>query len=1282
MSHSHHHAPASLRRRIGTVGLILLLSALGFAFGVGTASAAKTTVNTLGSTATGTTGGLFNTPRGVAVNQTGNGGVAAGTFYVVDSTNNRIQRFSPVGGFVSAWGWGVKDSLVEFEVCSVAANCQKGLSGSNAGEFNAPQGIAVDQSNGNIYVSDQGNRRIDVFGPTGVFEGAFGWGALDGTAALQFCTSLAACHAPGTTAPATGNVGGGQFGAAIGSLAVDSFGKVYVADKTSRRVDVFTPSLNGAVVTGVAFTDAFGWGANTGATAFEVCTTVTCKAPAAVGTGLGQFATNSPTEVAVDSTGNVYALDSGNKRVQEFSSAPAPITQAFGSAALTSAFGTGTLQSLAIDPTANHVYVAGANSANTNKVAVVELDSTGALVETHGTDLTVTASTGFAAASQSLGGNLYLSSSTGGHFVYVLNATKPSIEPVTTFTATTANLTGIVVSNNIDATYHFEYSTAGAGWTKLPASDVDAGTAASTIPVSQVATGLLANTLYRVRLVSNRPLGGGGATSAETSFATATAAPNVTTTPITSASYSASFATLSGTVNANNSPTQYRFEYGTTTEYGHVVPADATLTGGTPVTVTERIEDLQSGTTYHFRIVASSANGEVDGTDQTFTTFSDPRCDARTGLSAHLPDCRSYELVSPGEHNGGDATGPLIQGAFARVQLGVDGVLRTIFLSQARLEGDISGGTGGVIFGSSRTPTGWQVQGFSPKADKGAVLQGITDELRQPVFGSSSSDDPSDPLTNPVSNLFLRNTDGSFSRLSRGSNTAGSDTARAFVGGSSVGTPLTFFRTTDLLVPGMPTPGSATTPWLYESAEGSVRLIGARPDGSVDAYGAVLGNSSILNGSILHNAVSPDASRVVFESPAPEVGAPVGDPSKVYVRVTDGLGTHVVEASKSQNPASTPSRATFLGASPDTTRIVFSTAEQLLPEDIDSNVDLYEYDVTTGSLKLITGQLTAVGSSPKVAGVLGVGNNGRIYLETSGNVTLGSEGSTTLSNIFYYDSASADLTFVASVGGASVEPVVVAAVEPRTAARVTPDGGALLFATTEHLPGIENNGKKEFYLYRAATNAIACVTCGSKPPTAGAEETAITGPKQGLNTEPRSFTTALSIDGSYVFFMSLEPLVPADTNGVLDVYEYHNGEIALLSSGTSPSNSYFLDATPDGHDVLLATRDSLTAEDRDGSGASDGGLYDIYDARIGGGYAATQGSVSGCSGEVCQGSPALPPVVTVPASAKFFGSGNEPVGKQAKHPQKASKKHKKHKKHHGHRRHGGRGTSRGLGGGK
>src|SRR5687767_84948 len=63
-------------------------------------------------------------------------------------------------------------------------------------------------------------------------------------------------------------------------------------------------------------------------------------------------------------------------------------------------------------------------------------------------------------------------------------------------------------------------------------------------------------------------------------------------------------ARLQGTVDPNNEPTTWYFEYGTTTTYGTRTPDQGPLNGGTGQQVGFDVSGLQPGTEYHFRLVA------------------------------------------------------------------------------------------------------------------------------------------------------------------------------------------------------------------------------------------------------------------------------------------------------------------------------------------------------------------------------------------------------------------------------------------------------------------------------------------------------------------------------------------------------------------------------------------------------------------------------------------------------------------------------------------------------
>ncbi|HSZ70317.1 MAG TPA: hypothetical protein VK756_08135 [Solirubrobacteraceae bacterium] len=89
-------------------------------------------------------------------------------------------------------------------------------------------------------------------------------------------------------------------------------------------------------------------------------------------------------------------------------------------------------------------------------------------------------------------------------------------------------------------------------------------------------------------------------------------------------SISETTAALEGTVNPKGSEASYYFQYGTTTAYGAQTPTTAVGAGTTGVKVSQPLKGLAIGTSYHFRVVATSAAGTSDGPDRTFMTKQIP----------------------------------------------------------------------------------------------------------------------------------------------------------------------------------------------------------------------------------------------------------------------------------------------------------------------------------------------------------------------------------------------------------------------------------------------------------------------------------------------------------------------------------------------------------------------------------------------------------------------------------------------------------------------------------
>lgn len=81
-------------------------------------------------------------------------------------------------------------------------------------------------------------------------------------------------------------------------------------------------------------------------------------------------------------------------------------------------------------------------------------------------------------------------------------------------------------------------------------------------------------------------------------------------------------AELHGTANPNGPEATIRFEYGTSDAYGAVTPDEKLAAGLTDVAASAALSALQPGTTYHYRLVATTADGTAAGADAMFATPS------------------------------------------------------------------------------------------------------------------------------------------------------------------------------------------------------------------------------------------------------------------------------------------------------------------------------------------------------------------------------------------------------------------------------------------------------------------------------------------------------------------------------------------------------------------------------------------------------------------------------------------------------------------------------------
>jgi hypothetical protein len=141
-----------------------------------------------------------------------------------------------------------------------------------------------------------------------------------------------------------------------------------------------------------------------------------------------------------------------------------------------------------------------------------------------------------------------------------------------------------------------------------------------------------------------------------------------------------------------------------------------------------------------------------------------------------------------------------------------------------------------------------------------------------------------------------------------------------------------------------------------------------------------------------------------------------------------------------------------------------------------------------------------------------------------------------------------------------------------------------------------------------------------------------------------------------LFFNSNDALVPQDINGAQDVYEFEpagiggcttasltfsvaaGGCVGLITSGSSTTDSSFMDASEGGDSVFFLTGERLVPEDTDTS-------LDIYDARVCTAAAPCPNpavSTPACTtADACRAAPSpQPPIFGATASATFSGAGN------------------------------------------
>ncbi len=215
----------------------------------------------------------------------------------------------------------------------------------------------------------------------------------------------------------------------------------------------------------------------------------------------------------------------------------------------------------------------------------------------------------------------------------------------TEVTGTKATLQGIVNPEGVAVSQcFFEYGT-GFGYGKTVPCVGAIPTDEGGHPVTAALAHLTPHANYHFRLVIER--GTDMFPGADESFQTS---PTVGTGAVSSIAPPS--ASVEGTVNPEGIPyTECIFEYGFTAKYGSSVPcAESTAaigTGTSPVSVHASLTDLTFGATYHYRLVATNADGVSKGEDQTFQTPG-AAIEAGYATSVGLTEATLQTTINPG----------------------------------------------------------------------------------------------------------------------------------------------------------------------------------------------------------------------------------------------------------------------------------------------------------------------------------------------------------------------------------------------------------------------------------------------------------------------------------------------------------------------------------------------------------------------------------------------------------------------------------------------------------
>jgi hypothetical protein len=460
--------------------------------------------------------------------------------------------------------------------------------------------------------------------------------------------------------------------------------------------------------------------------------------------------------------------------------------------------------------------------------------------------------------------------------------------------------------------------------------------------------------------------------------------------------------------------------------------------------------------------------------------------------------------------------------------------------------------------------------------------------------------------------------------------------------------------------PLLPADGDSA-PDVYLRRPDGLHLVSRSTMGAPDDSGAAAGTAITVQeftpeGIELSNGrypLSEDGGTAVFTTAAPLDPADTDSVTDLYAWVEGSVS--LISDSIATSPECTPdceTEPTFSAMEQDGSRLYFTTTERLTNADIDGVADVYVYEPGAAAPRL---RLASGAGSDEEAWLLSVASGGTLFFVTTSRIgidppaasdtgviyrakggeirTVGELESPFGPGLADYGTGSYSNEQYARLAGPYHALQAIQDPQGRMV-RTTGTGDALLFATLrDQAPG-DSDEELDIYLWREDAG-LAWVSAGGNAPNAPA----MIGIPGTLVASGKGGGRAMTDDATAVFFNSTEPLAPgAAANGAIKVYEWEQGEVSLLSPrGANAADARYAGSSADGTDVFIETTDRLVADD------GDGGVSDLYSARIGGGF-PEPARPPACVEDSCQGAIAPAPSLGQIGSESYRGRGNAGPG--------------------------------------